>query len=103
MKVNDPNLTGAVGGASVPAAKTTQTGRVGSTNGASRTTETTSAGGDGVALSSLAQSLRATDSESPERAAQVAALEKAYAEGSYNVDAEAVAGKIVDEAVGDSH
>ena len=95
MKVNDPNLQGPSGLTSTGVTKPTQTGR-------STSASTSTQGGDaadGVALSGLAQTLRSLDVESPERQAQVESLAQAYAQGNYKVDAEAVAGGIIDDAL----
>ena len=55
------------------------------------------AAGDDIHLSELVRSLRsmAADSERQERLEQIA---RAYANGTYEVDAEATAGSIVDDA-----
>lgn len=95
MKVNESNLQGPSGLASTGVSKPTQAGRQTAGGGAAAVGD----GSDGVALSGLAQTLRSLDVESPERQAQVEQLAKAYAQGNYRVDAEAVAGGIIDDAL----
>ncbi len=99
MKVNESNLQGPSGlastGSTSGVARPTQAGRQVPAGGAAPVGD----GSDGVALSGLAQTLRSLDVESPERQAQVEQLAGAYAQGSYTVDAEAVAGGIVDDAL----
>ena len=54
--------------------------------------------GDDVHLSELVRSLRSLATDSPERQAKLEELARAYASGSYHVDAHAVASKIIDDA-----
>lgn len=95
MKVNDSNLQGPSGLASTGVAQPAQTGR----GGGGRGVQGTGDASDGVALSGLAQTLLSLDVASPEREAKVAGLAQAYAQGNYAVDAEAVAGGIIDDAL----
>lgn len=97
MKVNESNLQGAAGLGSTGAAKAVQGGRLAGSGGEAGAA--VGDGSDGVALSGLAQTLRALDVESPEREARVEQLARAYAEGGYKVDAEAVAGGVIDDAL----
>ncbi len=97
MKVNDPNLQGpgALGSAGVSKSGRTaipggSAGPAGPGSGDSK---------DGVELSGLAQTLRSLDVDSPERQAKVDALAKAYAQGTYQVDADATAGGIVRDSL----
>jgi len=103
MKVNDPNLQGPSGLTSTGVSKPAQTGRSAPVGGSPPSGDGGAAGpadgGDGVALSGLAQSLRSLDAESPERQAQVDALARTYAQGHYQVDASATAGGIIDDAL----
>lgn len=102
MKINDPNLNSAatqgLGGA-LQAERTRgqQVERTGQqtpardrTGGATR---------DDVHLSELVRSLRALASESPERAARLEQIARAYAQGTYNVDAPATAHGIIEDAL----
>jgi flagellar biosynthesis anti-sigma factor FlgM len=102
MKVNDPNLQGPNGlpptGGSAGVSKPAQTVRI-KPDGA--TVAPVGDSSDGVALSGLAQTLRTLDVDSPERQAQVESLARAYAQGNYKVDAEAVAGEIINDALKD--
>jgi anti-sigma28 factor (negative regulator of flagellin synthesis) len=50
-------------------------------------------------LSELVRSLRSLAAESPERQARLENIARTYAEGNYEVDAHATAGKIVDDAL----
>lgn len=97
MKVNDPNLQGPGGplstGGSTGVSKLGQAGR------AAASPAPAGDASDGVSLSGLAQALRRLDVDSPERQARVESLAQAYAHGSYQVDAEATAGGIVDDAL----
>ncbi|MEI9814537.1 MAG: flagellar biosynthesis anti-sigma factor FlgM [Acidobacteriota bacterium] len=101
MKINDPNALGTGQVHSTGVSRSGQTGRsapVGGSAGAGQEAAA-GAGGDGVQLSDLVQNLRSLDTDSPERQAKVDQLAKAHAEGKYQVDAEATAGKIVDDAI----
>jgi flagellar biosynthesis anti-sigma factor FlgM len=57
------------------------------------------ASGDDVHLSELVRSLRALAADSPERQERLEQIARACASGTYKVDAEASASKIVDEAL----
>jgi flagellar biosynthesis anti-sigma factor FlgM len=99
MKINDPNTLGP-GVTSTGVSKSGQTGRsvpVGGRPDAEHPTPNTD--GDGVQLSGLAQGLTGLDAESPERQAQVEALAKAYADGTYAVDPDKTAAGIIDDAL----
>ena len=101
MKVNDPNLSSL---ASAEAAQTqaaqTQAAKAAAA-GASRSSDPAgTATGDDVHLSELVRSLRALAADSPERQAYVDQIAKAYANGSYRVDPNATAGKVIDDALG---
>ena len=52
--------------------------------------------GDDVHLSELVRSLRSLAADSPERQERLEQIARACADGSYKVDAEATAGKIID-------
>jgi negative regulator of flagellin synthesis FlgM len=95
MKVNDPNLSSAAAGA--PGAK--QAERTGKAGRADEPRANGAAAGDDVHLSELVRSLRSLAAESPERQERIEQIARAYAEGNYKVDAEAVAEKIIDDAL----
>lgn len=94
MKVNDPNLTSA---SSAGTSRTNPTDRTSGNTAAYKGTSTGAS--DDVHLSELVRSLRALAPTSPERQAHLEQIARSYAQGSYNVDAEATAGKIVDDAL----
>jgi flagellar biosynthesis anti-sigma factor FlgM len=54
---------------------------------------------DDVHLSELVRSLRSLVPDSPERQERIEQLARAYADGSYQVDAEATASKIIDDSL----
>jgi flagellar biosynthesis anti-sigma factor FlgM len=57
------------------------------------------ASGDDVHLSELVKSLRSLVPDSPERQERIEQIARAYANGTYEVDAEATAGKIIDDSL----
>jgi flagellar biosynthesis anti-sigma factor FlgM len=99
MKVNDPNLSPLAPGEASRAAGT-QTGRIAGQGSSPAAEPTAAPEGDDVHLSELVRSLRALAAESPARQAYVDQIEKTYASGNYQADAEATASKIVDDALG---
>jgi anti-sigma28 factor (negative regulator of flagellin synthesis) len=54
---------------------------------------------DDVHLSELVRSLRALAADSPEWQAHMEEIARAYADGAYNLDAEALAAKLIDDAL----
>jgi flagellar biosynthesis anti-sigma factor FlgM len=95
MKVNDPNLSQVPGSSQAKPA-----GRVGS--GApteSKSPNGAVAHGDDVHLSELVRSLRSLAAESPERQAHLEQIARTHAQGNYQVDAHATAGKIIEDAL----
>jgi flagellar biosynthesis anti-sigma factor FlgM len=56
------------------------------------------AASDDVHLSELVRSLRSLVPDSPERQERLEQIARAYASGTYKVDAEATAAKIIDDA-----
>ena len=98
MKVNDPNLSplaqtgtaGVQGTARAPASS----GASGSVGGAGDASSS-----DGVHLSELVRSLRSLAADSPEHLARVDQLARSFANGSYTVDAQATASKMVTDAL----
>jgi anti-sigma28 factor (negative regulator of flagellin synthesis) len=55
--------------------------------------------GDDVHLSELVRSLRSLAADSPERQERLERIARAYAAGTYEVDADATAGRIIDDAL----
>lgn len=96
MKVNNNNLS------SLNPAETLgtqQAGRTGQTTGSSHSPATgQAASGDDIHLSELVRSLRSLAADSPERQARIEQLARSYASGSYHVDPQATAAKIIDDA-----
>jgi flagellar biosynthesis anti-sigma factor FlgM len=68
-------------------------------SGRKQTQSTTSGTGDDVHLSELVRSLRSLVADSPERQQRMEQIARAYAQGAYTMDAEATAGKLVDDAL----
>lgn len=97
MKVNDPNLTSP---ASTGTSRTQEARRAGQT---SRPSDPAAphgaASSDDIHLSELVRSLRSLAADSPERQARIEQIARAYATGTYKVDAEATAAKIIDDAL----
>ncbi len=58
-----------------------------------------SSGADDVHLSELVRSLRSLVPDSPERQERLEQLARAYANGTYQVDTEATASKIIDDSL----
>jgi flagellar biosynthesis anti-sigma factor FlgM len=54
---------------------------------------------DDVHLSELVRSLRSLAADSPERQERIEQIARAYANGTYQVDAEATASKIIDDSL----
>ena len=85
MKVNNANLS--------PLNATNESGR-------NKTRRIGSDGaGDDVHLSELVRSLRSLAADSPERQARLEQIARAYANGTYQVDEEATASKIIDDSL----
>jgi flagellar biosynthesis anti-sigma factor FlgM len=96
MKVNNNNLS------SLPPAEalgTQQTGRTGQTASSSQSPALGgTAASDDIHLSELVRSLRSLAADSPERQARIEHIARSYASGSYHVDPQATASKIIDDA-----
>ena len=100
MKINDPNLSPLVPPASTgtqPAARPAQPASSSSTSAASSSSSSTSSSDD-VHLSELVRSLRSLAADSPERQGRIEQLARTYASGSYNVDPQATATAIINDA-----
>lgn len=98
MKVNDPNLGTVTGLNSTGVSKSAQTGRSAPASGGAHGALDGDAD-DGVQLSGLAQQLQSQAPDSPERTARVESIARAYAQGTYKVDAQATASGIIDDAL----
>jgi flagellar biosynthesis anti-sigma factor FlgM len=104
MKVTDPNLaplpnTGVTTGGTSGTNRTQQTDKTSQGSGVGSTPANgAGSGDDDVHLSELVRSLRSLAADSPERQAQVEQIARAYANGTYQVNAQATASKIIDDA-----
>ncbi len=85
MKVQNANLS--------PLNATDQSGRNQATRAGS------GPAGDDVHFSELVRSLRSLVPDSPERQERIEQIARAYASGTYKVDAEATASKIIDDSL----
>jgi flagellar biosynthesis anti-sigma factor FlgM len=95
MKINDANVAGLAS----PGIGKTQEAEQGARLRQGRTGDGTSSSTDQVQLSNLSETLRASDSESPERAAQVERLSADVQAGRYHVDSAKVSNKIVQDSI----
>lgn len=101
MKVNDPNLS-SLGNASLGnTSGTTGAAGIQQSGQTNRSANVSSgaASNDDVHLSELVQSLRSLAADSPERQARLEQIARSYANGTYQVDPQATASKIIDDAV----
>jgi flagellar biosynthesis anti-sigma factor FlgM len=96
MKVNDPNLA-SLASSQTKAARTQETERAGQSSRPQNAG--TAASSDDVHLSELVRSLRSLAADSPERQARLEQIARSVANGTYNVDAKAIASKIIDDAL----
>jgi len=62
-------------------------------------TQSNTSSGDDVHLSELVRSLRSLVADSPERQQRIEQIARAYAQGAYEMDAEATAGKLLDDGL----
>jgi flagellar biosynthesis anti-sigma factor FlgM len=96
MKVNNPNLSSL---ASTTTSRTHETSRGGHT---ARPADAPATGNapptDDIHLSELVRSLRSLAADSPERQARIEQIARAYADGTYRMDPQATAAKIIDDA-----
>jgi flagellar biosynthesis anti-sigma factor FlgM len=102
MKVTDPNLSPltSTGPAMLPGGAAVQSSsRTSSGPGAGATGAGDAASSDGVHLSELVRSLRSLAADSPEQQARVDQIARSAANGSYRVNAQGTALKIVDDAL----
>ena len=68
-------------------------------SGRKQTPSVVSGHADDVHLSELVRSLRSLVADSPERQERIEQIARAYAEGSYQIDADRTAGKLVEDAL----
>lgn len=97
MKVNDPNLPSLT---SAGIARSPDTERSASGARPSPAHSDTPASTDDVHLSELVRSLRSLAADSPARQAKLEEIARTYAKGEYKVDAQAIASKVIDDALG---
>jgi len=95
MKVNDPNLSSLASSGANRAQETQQTK---SARASGSQAQGTAGSRDDVHLSELVRSLRSLAADSPERQARLEQIARSYANGTYKVDPQATASKIVDDA-----
>jgi flagellar biosynthesis anti-sigma factor FlgM len=95
MRVDDPHVNPAGAPATGPA-KTQETGRAGNFSG--RAGRGAGSAADDVHLSELVRSLRSLAADSPERQARLENIARAYAQGTYQVDADATAAQMIRDA-----
>lgn len=98
MKVNDSNL-GSL--ASLGANGIQQTQQTGQNQSAAQTqggSALASGSNDDVHLSELVRSLRSLAADSPDRQARLEQIARSYANGTYQVDSQATASNMIDDA-----
>ena len=98
MKVNDPNLSSAGLDRRVEDAGD-RTNRAQLPGCRRRRRRAAAAASDDIHLSELVRSLRSLAADSPERQARIEQIARAYANGTYQVDAQATASGIIDDAL----
>ncbi len=97
MKVTNNNLTSLT---PAEALGTQQTGRTGQASSSPQTPATGgAASGDDIHLSELVRSLRSLAADSPERQARIEQIARSYASGTYQVNPQATASKMIDDAL----
>jgi len=95
MKINDANVTG-LGSQGIGK---TQEAEQGARSRQTRTGDGSSSPADKVQLSNLSETLRASDSGSPERAAHLERVAAAVQAGRYHVDSLTLSKSIVKDAI----
>jgi flagellar biosynthesis anti-sigma factor FlgM len=103
MKVNDPNLlglanTGATSGTTSGVNRAQETAKAGPSTVAGSGPAGSTGSGDDVHLSALVRSLRSLAADSPDRQAHIEQIARSYASGSYQVNSQATAGKVISDA-----
>ena len=99
MKVNDPNSLVPKGPAASTAPAIAQTNKTSSVTSRSGDSAVQSSSGDDVHLSELVRVLRSLAADSPERQAHIEQIARTYAQGNYQVDTQATANGIIDDAI----
>ncbi len=97
MQINDAALGGLTSGAASGAGRAEAVDSVSlktKQGGASKST-----GSDAISLSSLAQQVNDLDADSSARAAKVEQLRADYQSGRYQVDAQELASKLIDDSI----
>jgi flagellar biosynthesis anti-sigma factor FlgM len=96
MKVTNNSLSSL---ASTDVLGTQQTGPTGQVASSSNPpAANAAASSDDIHLSELVRSLRSLAADSPERQARIEQIARSYASGTYQVNAQATASKIIDDA-----
>jgi flagellar biosynthesis anti-sigma factor FlgM len=99
MKVNNNNLSSLTPADALGTQQTGRTGQVGQSPGSSPAAATSGAApSDDIHLSELVRSLRSLAADSPERQARIEHIARSYASGTYQIDTQATASKMVDDA-----
>ena len=93
MKVTNNSVSSL---ASTDALRTQQTGQT--AGSANPPAANAAASSDDIHLSELVRSLRSLAADSPERQARIEEIARSYASGTYQVDAQGTASKIIDDA-----
>jgi flagellar biosynthesis anti-sigma factor FlgM len=96
MKVDDPNLAAL---ASTGATKAVEPAPSAPATRLPSTPASAPSSTDDVHLSELVRSLRSLAADSPERQARIEQIARSYASGTYQVDSQATASKIVDDSI----
>jgi len=95
MKINDANLTGLASTGTGKAQEAEQSARIRQ----SRIGDGASSSTDQVQLSNLSETLRASESESPERAAHLERLSADVQAGRYHVDSKELSKNIIQDSI----
>jgi flagellar biosynthesis anti-sigma factor FlgM len=93
IKGNTANLS------SAPTSEAPGTRQTGRTTQAASSPANGAASGDDIHLSELVRSLRSLAGDSPERQARIEQIARSYASGTYQVDPQVTASKIIDDAL----
>jgi flagellar biosynthesis anti-sigma factor FlgM len=99
MNVNNPDLYSRASMASAGKARPHELERTDQKSQSANGSAGVPASGDDMHLSELVRSLRALTADSPERQARIEQLARSYANGTYRMDSEGTASKMVDEGL----
>jgi anti-sigma28 factor (negative regulator of flagellin synthesis) len=97
MNVNEPNRSSV--GSSAASARARQTVPTPPAHSSEEQSPAAPASAEDIHLAELLRTLRSLAADSPERQAKIEGLVRAYASGDLQVDADATASAIIDEAV----